>query len=114
MQFVLSLLGLFAVGCVLYGLSAGVQAIARGFGALASDGGSSGTKKPQRSSVPQAAATAAPTGKTPDAPTLPQRCINELQALFDLYRSGALTQKEFEQCKWHVLHSLTHGGVAHE
>jgi len=112
MQFILFLLGLFAVGCVLYGLSAGVQAIARGFGALASDGSSGSTKKPQRPPVPQAAAT--PTGTASDAPTLPQRCINELQALFGLYQSGALTQKEFEQCKWHVLHSLTHGEMAHE
>lgn len=109
MQFILFLLSLFAIGCVLYGISAGVQVVQRGFNALASNGsGSSGnsTKEPQ----PPAATL---TNKATDAATLPQRCINELRALFDLYQSGALTQQEFEKCKWHVLHSMTDEGAKH-
>lgn len=105
MQFILFLLSLFAIGCVLYGISAGVQIVQRGFNALASNGSGSGSGGTNAKEPQPPAATL--TSNVPDAATLPQRCINELQALFDLYQSGALTQQEFEQCKWYVLHSMT-------
>ncbi|MDP3230670.1 MAG: SHOCT domain-containing protein [Acidovorax sp.] len=111
MQFILFLLSLFAIGCVLYGISAGVQVVQRGFNALASNDSDSKTaQEPQHLPQPPAAPL---TSKGPDTATLPQRCINELQALFDLYQSGALTQQEFEKCKWHVLHSMTDGEAKH-
>lgn len=108
MQFIIFLLGLFAIGCVLYGISAGVQIIQRGFSALASSGGNSnGAKESQR---PPKTPSAIGTNALADTGTpFPRRCVQELQALFSLYQSGALTQQEFEQCKWHVLQSMSQG-----
>ena len=113
MQLILFLLGLFAIGCVLYGISAGVQIVHRGFSALFSGGSNSSSDDQEAPQAPPRPPAAAALGNKalPDAATLPQRCISELQALFNLYQSGALTQQEFEQCKWHVLHSMTQGGA---
>ena len=60
MQLMLFLLGLFAIGCVLYGLSAGVRIIQRGFAHLADSArDSSPTKKPLITPLPPATAKAA-------------------------------------------------------
>lgn len=117
-QFILFLLGLFAIACVLYGISAGVQIIQRGFAYLvesARDGASD--KKPLVTSLPPSM------GETADAPaaqreaTQPeakastppveaspiQRSIDELRDIFALYQQGALTQAEFEGMKQYLL-----------
>lgn len=113
-QFILFLLGLFAIGCVLYGISAGVQIIQRGFSYLAEsarDGASD--KKPLITSVAPDASKPAdmpaaqrdavqPETKasTPPAKVSPmQRSIVELREIFALFQQGALTEAEFENMK---------------
>ncbi len=115
-QFILFLLALFAIGCVLYGISAGVQMIQRGFAWLAESARKeSPPKKPLIAPRPPA------TEKTVDAPAARketvapaetqahapadtqaspmQRSIGELRDIFALYQRGALTQDEFEGMK---------------
>ena len=119
-QFILFLLGLFAIGCVLYGISSGVQMIQRGFAYLAESAREeSPPKKPRITPLPPA------TGKTVDAPAARketaapaetqahapaqtqaspmQRSIGELRDIFALYQQGALTQEEFEGMKQSLL-----------
>ena len=119
-QFILFLLGLFAIGCVLYGISAGVQMIQRGIAWLAESAREeSPPKKPRITPLPPA------TGKTADAPAARketaapaetqahapaqtqaspmQRSIGELRDIFALYQQGALTQEEFEGMKQSLL-----------
>ena len=115
-QFILFLLGLFAIGCVFYGISAGVQAIQRGFAYLVESAREeSPSKKPRVTPLPPA------TGKAVDAPAAKketptpagtqahssadtqaspiQRRIGELRDIFALYQQGGLTQEEFEGVK---------------
>lgn len=115
-QFILFLLGLFAIGCVLYGISSGVQMIQRGFAYLAeSTREEAPPKKPRVTPLPPA------TGKAVDTPAARketvapaemqshapadtqaspmQRSIGELRDIFALYQQGALTQEEFEGMK---------------
>lgn len=93
MQIILFMLGLFTIGCVLYGIAAGVQVIVRGFTHLAGNA---------KGSAPDAGPSATPPSpampKTTNASPL-QRSIDELRALFTLYQQGALTQAEFENMK---------------
>ena len=119
-QFILFLLGLFAIGCVLYGISSGVQMIQRGFAYLAESAREeSPPKKPRVTPLPPA------TGKAADAPATRketdaragtqahapaqtqaspmQRSIGELRDIFALYQQGALTQAEFESMKQYLL-----------
>ncbi|MDP2769382.1 MAG: SHOCT domain-containing protein [Giesbergeria sp.] len=118
-QFILSLLGLFAIGCVLYGISAGVQAIQRVFAYLAESARNDASdKRPLVTPLPP------DTGKTdyrpaarreharPEASTHPaevspmQHGIEELRALFALYQQGALTQVEFDGMKRSLMATL--------
>ena len=107
-QFILFLLVLFAIGCVLYGVSAGVQMIQRGLAYMArstSEGVlektplSPKTDKSSDSAVvsPEPASTPSPAGSPM------QHGIEELRALFTLYQQGALTQAEFEEMKRSLL-----------
>ena len=115
-QFILFLLGLFAIGCVLYGISSGVQMIQRGFAYLAESAREeSPPKKPRITPLPPATGkavdapaarkeTAAPAGTQAHAPAQTQaspmqRSIGELRDIFALYQQGALTQEEFEGMK---------------
>jgi hypothetical protein len=115
MQFIFLLLCLFAIGCVLYGLSVGVQTIARGLSRLA---GSSGLQAAHQAAsrpcaAPAAVAAAAPASPAAAAPRPipnPQpipRCADELQALFGLYQRGALTRQEFDAFKRQLLSALS-------
>lgn len=101
MQFILFLLGLFAIGCVLYGIHAGVRAIARGAAWLADSG-----KAVQTSREPPAGSHLADAEAAAASPPPAQRCIAELQALFGLHQSGALTREEFDQLKHCLLSSI--------
>lgn len=115
-QFILFLLGLFAIGCVLYGISSGVQMIQRGFAYLAESAREeSPPKKPRITPLPPATGkaadapaarkeTAAPAETQAHAPAQTQaspmqRSIGELRDIFALYQQGALTQEEFEGMK---------------
>ena len=113
MQLILLLLGLFAIGCVLYGISAGVQIIVRGFVHLArSARDSMPSERPLATPLSPATAivTNAPasrcetsqpeTGASKPVNASPiQRSIDELRDIFALYQQGALTQSEFENMK---------------
>ena len=101
MQFILFLLGIFAIGCVLYGISAGVQIIQRGFSRLANATHASETNAPK-----QRLQTPPPPSEQP-TPSPAQRCLDELNELHRLYQNGALTRDEFEQFKRHLLSPIT-------
>ncbi|WP_404300070.1 SHOCT domain-containing protein [Alicycliphilus denitrificans] len=97
MQFILFLLGLFAIGCVLYGVSAGVQIIQRGFSRLANTAHTSEANAPkQRLQTP-------PLPSELPTPSHGQRYLDELNELYGLYQNGALTREEFAQLKRHLL-----------
>ncbi len=103
MKIILFLLSLFAIGCVLYGISAGVQAIGRGLSQLA-DAASDGDRPtaPQSAAAPHhPSAQASATGAAPL-----QSSIAELRDIFALYQQGALTQEEFEAMKQRLLNSI--------
>ncbi len=97
MKIILFLLALFAIGCVLYGISAGVQAIGRGLSQLADAASDDETPTAPRRQPAQASATGA-------APL--QSSIAELREIFALYQQGALTQEEFERMKQCLLSQI--------
>ena len=86
---------LFVLACVLYGIYAGVAAIRRGAARLG--GRQHHTANPNtRPSQPLSANIAAP-------PALSMDYVAELQALFALHQSGAMTLDEFERLKQRLL-----------
>lgn len=127
-QFILFLLALFAIGCVLYGISAGVQIIQRGFAWLAEAAHDDASdKKPLITPLPPSTAKAANApasqreairpeakeGGQPSEASPMQRGIDELRALFALYQQGALTQAEFEGIKRSLLTNI-HSVAPHD
>lgn len=89
MQLIFLLVVLFVLGCLLYGIYAGVSAIGR-IGAHMSDQ----EHEPMPLPLPNNA----------EAPPKNSRdYVAELQALFALHQSGALTAEEFEQLKKRLL-----------
>ena len=129
MKIIFPLLALFAIGCVLYGISAGVQAIGRGLSRLA--GAASGddvpaTPPPTTRQLRAAAKAASASAAAPQQPAPPeqpaqpvqasaaaaspmQRSITELRDIFALYQQGALTQEEFEHMKQCLLSQIKAG-----
>lgn len=120
-QFILFSLSLFAIGCVLYGITAGVQIIQRGFTYLAESARDDASdKRPlvtplppgteentDSAAVQREGAQPEATASTPPAEASPmQRSIDELQNIFALYQQGALTQVEFESMKQCLLSSI--------
>lgn len=95
MKLIFLLIFLFVVACVFYGIYAGVSVIGRG---AAHMGGHrhrpTDTKAPQIQSLP--ANTAAPPAPSRDY-------VAELQALFALHQSGALSLDEFARLKQRLL-----------
>lgn len=121
-QFILFLLGLFAIGCVLYGISAGVQIIQRGIAYLA-ESARDGASHKSHLVAPLQPSTAKLSADTPTAqrgtamqeakasnPPLEaspmQKNINELRDIFTLFQQGALTQAEFESMKQYLLDGI--------
>ncbi len=117
-QLILFLLSLFAIGCVLYGISAGVQIIQRGFAWLAESARDDASdKKPLITPLPPSTAKAAnapasqreaarpevKAGSQPAEASPMQRGIDELRGIFALYQQGALNQEEFESMKQDLL-----------
>ncbi len=118
-QFILFLLGLFAIGCVLYGISAGVQMIQRGFAYLApSTRHRTPRKTPPMDPLPASTRSSAdepttpqkanqPESRIPSAGASPmQRGLDELRTLFALYQQGALTREEFDEMKRSLLSTV--------
>ena len=128
---IVGLLGLFLVGCLLYGIYSGVGAIVRGASrapAKRREPLSSAPAPP--AAAPRISAPAAPPDMAPaqvfaqshDAgvnsganPSSASRASSassvtsatgELKALFELHQSGALTPEEFAQMKQHLLSAL--------
>ena len=110
MQIIFLLLGLFALGCVLYGISSGVQIIVRGFARLTK--GTRNSAPPIKTSpVSLSAATLKTANESvpmqqdqkPETSAMGvssiQRSIDKLREIFSLYQQGALTQEVFEEWK---------------
>lgn len=104
MQLILFLVGLFAIGCALYGLSAGVQAVQRGLAWFAGVGDGDGVPSPVNPVpvTPPEVLTIPVKVSTLKVPQL-QCVIDELRELFALRQQGALTQEEFEAMKRSLL-----------
>lgn len=99
MQALFALLALFLVGCILYGVYSGLRSVARGAKLLS---GKAGTEEDTPAEAPS----------SPEShPT--ERTFRELESLFALYRSGALSQEEFEQLKRYLLASIQTGSISH-
>lgn len=104
MKVVFLLIVLFVVACALYGIYAGIAALAR-IGARVSG-------QPNASTEPPEAATGIFTSEAPGAtPATPatsapsQDYVADLQALFALRQSGALTEEEFVAIKSKIIRS---------
>ena len=89
MQLIFLLVVLFVLGCLLYGIYAGVSAIGR-IGAHMSDQ----EHEPMPRPLPNNAEV---------PPKNSRNYVAELQALFALHQSGALTAEEFELLKQRLL-----------
>lgn len=120
MQFILFLLVLFAIACLLYGLSAGVQTIQRALASLAGNTRhtaqqreplppslSSGTEKTADPAAPEEEGEDARASASDASPT--RHGIDELRKLFLLYQQGALTQEEFESMKRYLPRGIQAG-----
>jgi hypothetical protein len=88
MKFMFLLMALFVLACMLYGIFAGVAAIARGIARVGGGQYHAGESPIQ----PLPAKMAAPAG-------LHRDYVAELQTLFSLHHSGALTAEEFGRLK---------------
>ena len=102
-QFILFSLALFAIACVFYGISAGVQAIRLGFYQLAGIGHKSKANLPGA----QVQQQTPPSDQQP-ATSSAQRCLDGLKELHGLHQTGALSQEEFEQLKQYLLSTITY------
>lgn len=94
MKLIFLLIVLFVLGCLLYGIYAGVSAIGR-IGARIGDQ----EHEPMPCPLPNGAET---------PPKASQNYVAELQALFALHQSGALTAEEFEILKQRLLSKITY------
>lgn len=120
MLFILFLVGLFLIGCVLYGIYSGVSAIARGIGRISErsqrqsplvdaatdpEWGSAGLRTEKSASPnsqkPMDSSSSAET--RPKTPKESQDNVEQLKSLFELYQNGALSRDEFELFKQQLL-----------
>ena len=95
MKLIFLLIFSFVVACVFYGIYAGVAVIGRGAARM---GGH--RHRPTDSNAPQIQSLPANAAEPP-APS--RGYVSELQALFALHQSGALTVNEFERLKQRLL-----------
>lgn len=87
MQFILFLLLVFTIGCVMYGISAGVQGIQRGASGLAQHCDQK-NKNPKIKSITE-------TRTEMEKQNLTQCCLNILEQLRELHQQGGLSQEDF-------------------
>ena len=99
MQFILFLLLLFTIGCVLYGISAGVQGIQRGAARLAqySDTKNKNTQKEPNHEAREEKKKLNST----------QRCLSILEELHELHQQGGLSQEDFNNLQKHLISSFS-------
>ncbi len=98
MPFILFLICIFLIFCVLYGISSGVNTVAKGI--------SQATKyAPRKALSDDRPMDIAPPNAPSEAPITIQQRISELQALFAMHQEGALTRNEFEHLKKELLES---------
>jgi hypothetical protein len=97
------LLGLFLIGCILYGIASGIQIIQRGFLWLTK--GKSDDNLSTAKSISVVLPTAElenPRDTCPESLTL-EHNIAKLRELFVLFQQGAITQEEFQNMKQRLL-----------
>lgn len=94
MRFLFSMMALFLLGSMLYGLYMGVQTFLRGAARLTS----SVHVKQTSPSAPQS-----PQG---EQTTASQNFVVDLESLFALHQRGALTEEEFDRFKQHIFSSI--------
>lgn len=102
MQVIMLLLGLFVIGCMLYGITAGVLVVKRGLSWLA-NGRHNEDLTEIRPSVTLTTALLDNAKEPPAEASLFQRNMLELREAFVLYQEGALTKEEFQDLKHHLL-----------
>lgn len=95
MKLIFLVISLFALACVFYGIYAGVSAIGRGAARM---GG-----RQHRPTDPNTPPIQALPANTAAQPALSRDYVAELQALFALHQSGALTLDEFDRLKQRLL-----------
>ena len=107
MKLIAFLIFLFLVFSVLYGIAAGVQAIARGIARVRPGKRGDGSRPSLRHARTAARQRDdAPPAQSGTPPAACRPCIAELNSLFALHQSGALTRSEFERLKRHVLQAI--------
>lgn len=121
--FIAGLIALFLVGCLLYGIYAGIGAVVRGASRAPAKKcrPSSGTPaaSPEASQISMPEVTPEMSHESPSAAgpshshgvgitsaTDAVRATGELKELFELHQSGALTAEEFAQMKQYLLSTL--------
>lgn len=95
MKFIFLLIFLFVLACVLYGICVGVSAIGRGAARLGWH-----QHRPTNPKIPPIRPLPA---NTAESPALTRDYVAELQTLFALRQSGALTLDEFDRLKQRLL-----------
>lgn len=106
MQFIFFLLSLFAIGCVLYGISAGVQVVQRGASWLTGCGPDRCATPTTPQAMKQKMALADEVNESPTKTAPVSSDLDDLRELFALYRQGALTKEEYEQVKQYLLSAI--------
>lgn len=97
MQFIFLLLGIFFIACILYGIYAGVQTIVCSATRI--------SEVCSENSPPVEIQSKLFENHCQPSPS--KSCVDELQAIFELHQSGALTKDEFNQIKNMILSSAS-------
>lgn len=100
MKLIAALLALFLLGCVLWGIQAGVSAIARGITRIARRPPDAPPRDYSPGLPPEPAQVQTPPSPEHGAPV---DWTAQLHSLFTLHQQGALTREEFEQAKQRLL-----------
>lgn len=117
MQVILFLMGLFAIGCILYGIAAGVQVFQNGFTRLAVSVRSRNSTHSEKGALSKQPVnehnrTGQETFTTESAGSATSRSLEELRLLFSLYQQGALSKEEFDVMKRSLLASVADPATA--
>lgn len=102
MKVVFLLIVLFVVACALYGIYAGIAALAR-IGARVSGQPNASAEPPEAATRVLTIETPSATPATPATSALSVNYVADLQALFALRQSGALTEEEFVVIKRKII-----------
>lgn len=121
MQLILFLIGVFLIGCVLYGIYAGVLTIVQGIGRVSGSNQCQGSsedaafsrkrefteprsrEEPASLNLQDPVKSPAPTETKPETSEEVLDKIEQLKSLFELHKNGALSLDEFEWLKQRLL-----------